>query len=117
MSVNEDWIEYRRQSDGERVGWILPRHEGFIAIDLLGSKRTGPIKWMDAEQYLEELGLAYLAEPYELEKESGEWVPVRLVSVSADDIEMKTEDYGAVDAPVTTYTVPFPKPDRLRARG
>lgn len=110
----KDWIEYRRQVDGERMGWIMPRGELFVAIDLLGEERTKPVEWVDAEQCLDELGLSYLAEPYELLLESGKWIPVRLTSVSADRIEVKSEDYGSVDVPVTTYTLPLPKPERLR---
>ena len=112
--MNEDWIEYRRQSDGERLGWIEPRGEQFVVIDLLGTECTSAVDWVDAEQHLEELGLSYLAEPYELQIPSGEWIAVRLTSVSTDGIEVKTEDYGAVDVPVTTYVLPFPKPERLR---
>ena len=92
----------------------MPQGDGFVAIDLLGVERTDAIEWLEAERCLERLGLAYLAEPYELRIDSGVWIPVRLTDVSTDNIRLKTEDYGAVDAPVTTYDLSFPVPERLR---
>lgn len=114
--VNTHWIEYRRRSDGERLGWIEPEGEGFVAIDLLGVECTAPLEWEDAEQYLEQRGLAYVSEPYELRLESGEWVPVRITGVSPAKIQVKTEDYGAIDVPSSVYNLRFPKPNTLRLR-
>ncbi|MCI1219872.1 MAG: hypothetical protein LKF99_04985 [Bifidobacterium sp.] len=34
--IPDDWIEYRRDSDHERLGWIMPEGDGFAAIDVLG---------------------------------------------------------------------------------
>jgi len=59
--VEDDWIEHRRFDDGERVGWMKPVGEGFVAIDLLGRQRTSAVDWMLAEETLDALSLSYLA--------------------------------------------------------
>ena len=106
----DEKIECRRPGDGELLGWIQPEGDGFVGIDLLGHRRTGVVDWLDAEEALEELGIGYLAEPYELLLALGEWVRVRLAEVSVDGIRLKGEDWGAIDAPQVLFTLPFPAP-------
>ncbi|WP_155588398.1 hypothetical protein [Bifidobacterium canis] len=112
-NVDENWIEYRRDGDHERLGWIAPEGERFTVIDVLGVPRETFADWVEAEQYLDKLGLAYLSEPYELCVDD-EWIPVRIVNASPSEIQVKSEDYGAIDAPIRTWTLPFPKPSTLR---
>ncbi|MEB4616010.1 hypothetical protein [Leucobacter sp. M11] len=111
--THPDWIEHRRE-DGERIGWILPEDEGFVVIDLLGRRRSDAVDWFTAEQLLEDTGLGYLAEPFELRRADDSWVRVRLVDLSPEHIRVKTEDWGDVTASVEEYTLPFPLPDSLR---
>ena len=101
-------IEHRRGIDGELIGWIEPRDEGFVAIDLLGRELTGTVDWLDAEETLDALGMAYLADPYELRLESGGWLRVRIAEVRPDVIRVKKDDWGDMTAPQVYYTVPFP---------
>jgi len=112
MPVPNDWIPHRR-GDGELLGWMRPDGEGFVAIDLLGRDVTATVDWLVAEEQLEETGIGYLADPFELLVD-GAWVRVRLTEVSAGAIRVKTEDWGAIDAPVDEYVVPLPAPDTLR---
>lgn len=113
--MEADWIEHRRTPDGERVGWMEPAGEGFVAIDLLGRRRTGEVDWMDAEETLDELGLAYLAEPHELRLDDGSWLRVRIAEVSSAAIRVKKDDWGDMAAPQIYYTLPFPVTgDQLR---
>jgi hypothetical protein len=112
MTVPADWITHRR-GDGELLGWIRPDADGFVAIDLLGRALTERIDWLDAEEALEATGIGYLADPFELLVD-GAWVRVRLTEISADAIRVKTEDWGAIDAPVDQYVVPLPAPETLR---
>lgn len=111
----QTWIEHRR-ADGELLGWIRPEGDGFVVIDLLGREDPTPRDWPAAEEALEEKGLAWLAEPWELERD-GEVIDVRITGVSPSGITVKTEDYGAIDIPVTVYHLPFPAPAELRPRG
>jgi hypothetical protein len=110
-----DWIEHRRSDDGERVGWMQPVDEGFIAIDLLGRRRTSVVDWMLAEEALDELGLGYLADPHELQLDDGSWLRVRIAEVSSDAIRVKKDDWGDMNATQIYFTVSFPVPeDQLR---
>lgn len=115
MSIPKDWIELRR-GDGELIGWIGEAEDGFIAIDLLGRAVTDEIDWLTAEEALEDLGIGYLADPFELLLDDGRWLEVRIIEVSAESIRVKREDWGAMDIPQEEYTVPFPMPSTLRPR-
>lgn len=94
---------------------MKPLGEGFVAIDLLGRHRTDVVDWMLAEETLDELGLGYLAEPYELRLDDGSWLRVRIAEVSASEIRVKKDDWGDMTAPQIFFSVPFPvSEDRLR---
>ncbi|WP_105032046.1 hypothetical protein [Arthrobacter ruber] len=113
--MEPDWIEHRRAEDGERVGWIKPVNEGFVAIDLLGRGRTGVVDWLSAEETLDELGLTYLTHRYEVRLDTGDWLRVRIAEVSPAEIRVKKDDWGDMTAPQLYYTVPFPvNEERLR---
>ena len=112
MSIPADWIEHRR-ADGERVGWMRPVGELFVAVDLLGRERSAPLDWMLAEELLDELGIGYLADPYELLLD-GQWRRVRVLEVSTESIRVKREDWGDMTAPLIEHTVDFPMPAALR---
>ena len=109
----EDWIEHRR-GDGERLGWMRQEGEKFVPVDLLGRDLSGPLDWLAAEELLEETGIGYLADPYELRLDDGRWLRVRLTEVSTERIVVKKDDYGAIDAPQRIYTLAFPIPESLR---
>lgn len=114
VDMREDWIEHRRGVDGELLGWMKPAGNGFIAIDLLGRERTAIIDWLDGEEFLEELGIGYLADPYELRLDDGRWLRVRLAEVSPNEIRAKKDDWGDMNAPQLIYTIAFPVTDILR---
>jgi len=106
--MDPDWIEHRRAEDRERVGWMKPVGDGFVAIDLLGRARTGVVDWLHGEETLDALGIGYLADPYELRLDSGEWLRVRLAEVSPTGIRVKKDDWGDMSAPQIYYEVSFP---------
>lgn len=93
---------------------MKPAGEGFVVIDLLGRERSEPLEWLEAEDLLEELGIGYLAEPYEMRLESGEWLRIRLAEVSTRQIRVKKDDWGDMTALQVFYTLPFPPGDALR---
>ena len=113
MTVGADWIEHRR-GDRERLGWMRPQGDGFVVIDLLGREVSGELEWLDAEKLLEERGIGYLADRFELEIEPGHWLLVRIVEASPDRIRLKKEDWGDVTATAVYYEVGFPMPATLR---
>jgi hypothetical protein len=108
-----DWIEHRR-GDRELVGWLRPEGEGFVAIDLLGREISGELDWLDGEELLEERGIGYLADRYELQMDDGRWLLVRIGEVSPERIRVKKEDWGDVNATAVYYEVEFPMPATLR---
>jgi hypothetical protein len=112
--MSQNWIEHRRGLDGERLGWMKPVGDGFVVIDLLGRERTGILDWLDAEEALDDLGIGYLADPYELRLDNGQWLRVRMAEVSAQEIRVKRDDWGDMTVPQLMYTLPFPAPETLR---
>lgn len=115
--MNTEWIEHRRGFDGELLGWLAPTGDGFVVVDLLGRPRSAEVDWQTGEELLDELGIGYLADPFELRLESGEWLRVRITEVSATEIRVKKEDWGAIGADGTSYSVELPvTDDTLRTR-
>lgn len=112
--TGDDWIEHRR-SDRELLGWMLPEGDGFVVIDLLGRPRTTPLEWLDAEEFLDELGIGYLADRY-LYTRDGTRRPVRIGEVSTTGVTVIADDYGAasaVGADPERFRLPFPVPADL----
>ena len=60
--MSTERFEHRRREDGELLGWIEERGDGFVAIDRFGRELTGVADWFEAESALVQLGLSYLAE-------------------------------------------------------
>jgi len=126
MSLPDHWIEHRRE-DGERVGWIVPAGEDFLAYDALGRQATpDPVDWLTAEETLEELGLRFLADRFILDLDGAEGTggtvtrPVRISEVGTDGITVVTDEFGgasAVGSGAETIRLPFPAPDTLRPGG
>jgi hypothetical protein len=112
--MDEQWIPHRRGMDGELLGWLRPAGDGFVAVDLLGRPHTEVVDWLTAEESLEERGIGYLADPYELRLDTGEWLRVRITEVSTTGITVKKDDWGAIDSPQVMYSLPFPITDQLR---
>jgi len=111
--VGDDWIEHRR-GDGERVGWMIPRNDGFVVVDLLGRERSEPVDWLTAEETLDELGIGYLADLYQLTLEDGRDLRVRIAEVSPERVTVKKDDFGAVGVPQVYFSVDLPAPGTLR---
>jgi len=81
----------------------------------LGRDLSPATDWLNAEWALEEPGIGYLADPFELLLEDGTWQQVRVVEISSTVIRLKKEDFGAIGGPrAAEYTVPFPAPGTLR---
>jgi len=119
--IPSDWTPHRRD-DGELVGWIRPEGDGWVAVDLLGHAASDPVDWLDAEEALESRGLSWLADIWMLELGSAEPLRVKLVEVTpgrigeAGRVVVQTDDFGAIDAPVERFELPWPSPDSLRPR-
>lgn len=109
-----DWIEHRRASDRELLGWICPDGEHFVALDRLGRELTGPVDWLSAEEALDSHGLAWLADLWQYTPEGGARERVRIVEVAADRVVVRQDDFGAIEVTPRTYTLAFPAPSELQ---
>lgn len=110
--VPEDWITHLGGANREPIGWIVPRGEGFVAIDLLGRERSGTVDWLEAEETLDELGIRYLATPYELVTGSGA-SKVYIAEATPDFVRVKEDDFNDINSDQTFHTLPFPVPEEL----
>ncbi|MBF4562327.1 hypothetical protein ITJ43_09255 [Microbacterium sp. VKM Ac-2870] len=111
--VPDDWTPHHRD-DGERLGWIRPDGDAWTAIDVLGREVAASVEWLDAEEALEQRGLAFLAEPWMLERDDRGPVRVRLVEVTPARIVVKVDDYGDMSRPHEGIVLPWPLPAQLR---
>ena len=111
--TDDDWIAHHRPGDRERLGWIRPEGDGFVALDALGRPVTGTVDWLAAEEALEERGLHWLADLWQLDLPDGTRERVRIVEVTPDRVVVKGDDFGAVDVVTRSYVLPFPAPDAL----
>lgn len=112
--TSENWVEHRRAGDRELLGWVRPHGDDVVAVDRLGRDASAPGDWLAAEEALEDRGLGWLADLWELELDDGTVARVRLVEVDPTRIVVKADDLGSVDVPLTTWTLPFPAPPALR---
>lgn len=87
--MSNERFEHRRQGDGELLGWIEERGEGFVAVNHFGWERTGVVNWFDAESVLDDLGLSYLAERYVYSADDGRILDVRIAEVREDAVVIK----------------------------
>lgn len=119
--IPADWTPHRRD-DGELLGWIRPDGDDWLAVDLLGREASDAVDWLAAEAALERRGLAWLADPWMLERPDAGVLRVRLVEVTPGRegepgrVVVKVDDGGAIGGPPTPrFTLPWPAPAALRA--
>lgn len=93
---------------------MRPHGEGFVVIDLLGRECSGALDWFEAETLLDDLGIGYLADAYELRLENGAWLRVRITEVSTVRVRVKRDDWGDITVPNVEFTLSFPPNDELR---
>jgi hypothetical protein len=109
-----DWIEHRRGVDRELLGWIVPVGDGFTVVDLLGRPHPdAPADWVGAEEYLEELGIGYLADRYAMTADDGAERLVRIAELSTAAVTVVADDFGAASAVGShpeRFRLPFPVP-------
>ncbi|MDR1265114.1 MAG: hypothetical protein LBK42_05995 [Propionibacteriaceae bacterium] len=111
--MDDSWMEFRRGSDGERLGWIAPSGDGFVPLSLLGRPLSQPVSWDEAERRLEDAGIGYLAGVWLLDTADGPQ-RVRFQEVTPTQARLITDNYSAIDAPFAEIVLPIPAPDGLR---
>lgn len=114
LMIPSGWLEHRRPGDREVLGYLRPDGDGVVAVDRLGRDVTGVVDWVEAEAALDAHGLGWLADLWQLTEADGTRVRVRLVEVGPDRVVVVADDFGAVDAQVRTFVLPFPAPAALQ---
>lgn len=112
--IPADWTPHRRPEDRELLGWIRPDGDLWVPVSLLGHDASEPMEWLDAEDVLESTGLSWLADIWMLEREDAAPLRVKIVEVTPERVLVKTDDFGAIDAPVAQYELAWPAPRALR---
>ena len=109
----DDWIEHRRAGDKEIVGWIHLDGDDVSAIDRLGRVAWRGTDYLEAEEALEERGIGWLADLWQLTLPDGRMKRVRIVEVTPQGVRVKEDDFGDVTASLTFHDLPFPAPVEL----
>lgn len=109
----DDWIEHRRAGDKEIVGWIHLDGDDVSAIDRLGRVAWRGTDYLEAEEALEERGIGWLADLWQLTLPDGRVKRVRIVEVTPQGVRVKEDDFGDVTASLTFHDLPFPAPAEL----
>lgn len=90
------WIAHRRGRDSEVIGYLRPVGELFEPMNLFGQSLGDPAEYADAENLLEQGGLGYLAEPWQLVDAGGTRRRVRIIEVSANEVLVGNHEFGKV---------------------
>ena len=116
MIDSAPWIEHRRGRDSELLGWMAPEGDGFVVIDLLGRARSTEVDWFTAEKTLDEIGLGFLADPFELRLPNGHWLQVRIAELSPEGIRVTRDEWSSSEIEEREFSLPFPMPENLRPK-
>ena len=96
---------------------MRPEGDCFVPVDLLQRDIAPASDWFDAAEALEERGLGYLADPYELRRHDGSWVRVKLVEVTPGAVTVREGISSGIDAPGDEHVLALPLAGVLRSCG
>lgn len=94
-SEMREWIEHRRDDDGELVGFLAPDGDQFTAMTVFGSPLAEPAERLDAEGVLDTCGLGYLADRWRLQVQDGQRIEVEIVEASPERVVVKNVDFSS----------------------
>lgn len=109
----QDWVEHRREDDGELVGFLAPTGDGFTAMTVFGSSLADPAERVDAERVLDTSGLSYLADRWQLQVDEGQRIEVEIVEASPEQVVVKNVDFSSGLAHGHRIALTVPVEDRL----
>lgn len=111
--IPSTWIPHYRTSDGELVGYLDGADPAVVPRTLFGYPLADAGAMPDAVEVLERRGLSCLSERWELRLESGELVPVLIMSAYADQVVVVETEYGYFGPDSPRHTLAAPTGDRL----
>lgn len=111
--IPSTWVPHYRASDGELVGYLEGADPAVVPRTLFGYPLAEAVAMGDAVKILEQRGLLCLAERWDLRLESGESVPVLIMSAYADKVVVVETEYGYFGPDSPRHTLAAPTGDRL----
>lgn len=90
-----EWIEHRRDGDGELVGFLVQTGDRFTAMTVFGSPLAEPAERDAAERVLDASGLSYLADRWWLHVDDQQHIEVEIVGASPERVVVKNVDFNS----------------------
>ena len=112
--IPSTWIPHYRASDGELAGYLDGVDPAVVPLTLFGYPLAEAGALAEAVKVVEQRGLSCLSERWELRLESGELVPVLIMSAYADTVVVVETEYGYYGPDSPRHTLAAPTGDRLR---
>lgn len=110
--IPSTWRPHVR-GDGELVGYLDGADPTVVPRTLFGYALADPAPISAAVSVLEARGLACLGDRWELRLDSGDQVPVLIMSAYADAVVVVEAPYGFVGPDSPRHTLAAPTGDRL----
>lgn len=114
--MSQDWVKVTRE-DGETVGWLEPLDAEYALLrprDVLGHVAGPDAEWVPAEECLQELGLAHVAEAWHLD---GDPRALSIVELSSAGIWVGDRMLTKALAPTERVMVAWPDTAGRLSRG
>ncbi len=115
--IPSTWLPHYRGSDGELVGYLDGADPAVTPRTLFGYALAEARSRADAVRVLEARGLACLGDRWDLVLDSGERVPVLIMSAYADGVVVVETEYGYYGPDSPRHTLAAPTGDRLTQSG
>lgn len=113
--IPSHWTEYRRDDDGELLGYLVSEDSLHTPVTVFGYRLADAGDEYDAGQVLEGIGLSYLADTWLLSLEGrDEPINVQIVEASPERLRVKSVDYGYEEDYGTIFDLAVPESGRLR---
>lgn len=111
--IPSSWRPHFRARDGELAGYLDGDEPAVVPRTLFGYALGDAGSRADAVRVLEDRGLACLGDRWDLMLESGERVPVVIMSAYADQVVVVETEYGYYGPDSPRHTLRAPTGDRL----
>lgn len=115
--IPSTWLPHHRSVDGELVGYLDGADPAVTPRTVFGYALADSGPTADAVRVLEARGLASLSERWDLLLDTGEQVPVLIMSAYADRVEVVETEYGYYGPDSTRHTLAAPTGNRLTQSG
>ena len=115
--IPSTWVPHSRTGDGELVGYLDGADPTVTPRTLFGFALAEPCSQADATRVLEARGLACLGDRWDLVLDSGEQVPVVIMSAYADQVVVVETEYGYYGPDSPRHTLAAPTGNRLTLAG